>query len=241
MTERQKKLLAIIIDEFIDSAEAVGSMTITNKYRLGISSATIRNEMADLVDQGYLEKPHSSSGRIPTNMGFKLFLNDLLSDLEELETQTSTNIYEDLFQTRFDNDELIYRAVRTLADRTHNLALVVLGKRVYYAGIHNLILQPEFEDRKILEKIMTTIEDSENLIKMFANYQGASDIKVIFGEDSGLNFMKKTVVIFSDIKLYGEKQGYVAMIGPNRMDYHAVLPLFDFIVKSLSKVVRGWQ
>jgi len=85
MTPRQVKLLHAIIDDFINNATAVGSLSLTHRYNLGVSPATIRNEMSDLVEQGYLEKPHSSSGRIPTNMAYRYFIREILRELDDLE------------------------------------------------------------------------------------------------------------------------------------------------------------
>lgn len=76
--ERKVKILQAIIDYYIDTAEPIGSRTIAKKYNLGISSATIRNEMADLEDMGYLEQPHSSSGRKPSNKGYRLYVDKLM-------------------------------------------------------------------------------------------------------------------------------------------------------------------
>ncbi|AYD40989.1 heat-inducible transcriptional repressor HrcA [Clostridium fermenticellae] len=76
--ERKVKILQAIIDYYVDTAEPIGSRTIAKKYNLGISSATIRNEMADLEDMGYLEQPHSSSGRKPSNKGYRLYVDKLM-------------------------------------------------------------------------------------------------------------------------------------------------------------------
>jgi len=240
MTPRQQKLLRVVIDEFIETADAVGSVSLAQKYKLGVSPATIRNEMAALVDQGFLEKPHTSSGRVPTNMGFKRLINKLIDDLQELDTSISTEIYEDLFQNRFDHDELIYNAVKVLAEKSDNLAVVALGHRVYYAGLSNLIAQPEFRDVETLESIMSTIESRKELQSLFARYKGNKDIKILLGDDCQLPFMDHTALIFSDFKLHGDKLGYISIIGPNRMNYYDILPMFDFIVKSLNKVILGW-
>jgi len=240
VTPRQKKLLQAIIDEFIETADAVGSINLANKYKLGVSPATIRNEMAELVDQGFLEQPHLSSGRIPTNMGFRFLINELINHLDELEVENSLQIYEDMFQTRFDNDELIYHAVKTLADLSNNLALVVLGKRVYYSGLSNLIIQPEFLERSDLKKIMMMLENSTELRTLFAKSHSANNIKILVGEDCDLSYMKRAAIIFSEFHSHGDKIGYLSIVGPNRMNYHEILPVFNFIGKSLNQVISGW-
>ena len=80
MDNRKKKILQAIVEEYINTAEPVSSGSIVKKYGLDFSSATIRNEMADLEKVGYLEKPHTSSGRIPSAKGYRLYVNELLND-----------------------------------------------------------------------------------------------------------------------------------------------------------------
>ena len=78
ISERKKKILAAVVEEYIHSAEPVGSKTIAATAGLGCSSATIRNELAELVSLGYLEQPHTSAGRVPTPMGYRLYVNELM-------------------------------------------------------------------------------------------------------------------------------------------------------------------
>ena len=75
LTERQKKILQLVIDDYIETAEPVGSRTIARKYNLGISPATIRNEMSDLELLGFLEQPHTSAGRIPSAAAYRLYVD----------------------------------------------------------------------------------------------------------------------------------------------------------------------
>ena len=78
LSERKQKILQAIIDEYVTSAEPVGSRAISKRNELGLSSATIRNEMADLEDMGYLVKPHTSAGRIPSDSGYRFYVNSLM-------------------------------------------------------------------------------------------------------------------------------------------------------------------
>lgn len=240
MTPRQKKLLHAIIDEFIDSAEAVGSVSLANKYRLGVSPATIRNEMAELVEQGYLEKPHSSSGRVPTNTGFRFFIDRLMQEMESLEYQTQNSVYEDLFQNRFSKDKLIYRAAEFLADKSNNASLIVIGNRIYHAGLYNLVEQPEFHDSEVLKKVIRVLEDYDTLLKIFKLHKGEGKVKILVGPELEGEFFKNIAVIFSTIKLHGNEQGYIAVIGPNRMNYSKIIPVFNFTTDSINRVVSGW-
>ena len=83
LNERKMKILKAVVKDYIETAEAVGSRTISKKHNLGVSAATIRNEMADLEELGYLVQPHTSAGRVPTEKGYKLYV-DLLMGTNEL-------------------------------------------------------------------------------------------------------------------------------------------------------------
>jgi len=239
MTPRQQKLLKAITDEFIETAQAVGSVNLANKYRLGISPATIRNEMADLVDQGYLMKAHTSSGRIPTNLGFKFFINSLLEQLDEI-FEEDQQLYEEFFQIRFDKDQLLRKAVELLSEISGNTSLILLNNKLYFSGLANLTRQPEFQSMKYMAKILNLLEDKRMLSKVFETDRNKSEVMIIVGADSGWAFLERAAVIFGLLKMYGNEKGYIAIIGPNRMNYQKILPVFNYVTKSLNKVVNGW-
>lgn len=101
MDDRKKRILQAIIDDYIDKAEPIGSRTIARKYELGLSSATIRNEMADLEEMGYLAQPHTSAGRVPSDKGYRLYVDKLMpqrslnsDEIRELKSAVNTRVYE---------------------------------------------------------------------------------------------------------------------------------------------------
>lgn len=150
LDERKKKILQAVIDEYIQSAEPVSSGSIAGKYSLNYSSATIRNEMADLEKEGYLDKPHTSSGRVPSALGYRLYVDELLKEdnisLEEIKYIKSK------LETRVNEmEELTKIATNTLSEITHyttvaigpknnlqnieEVKFVLLGKRMLMAII----------------------------------------------------------------------------------------------------------
>ncbi len=124
MDERKRRILKVITDDYIASAEPVGSRTIARKYNLGLSPATIRNEMADLEDEGYLEQPHTSAGRIPSDRGYRYYV-DALMEQRELRPDEATAIKRELAAREQALNSLIHQAARILAQFTHYPSLVV--------------------------------------------------------------------------------------------------------------------
>ena len=124
LDERKKKILQAVIDEYIQSAEPVSSGSIAGKYSLNYSSATIRNEMADLEKAGYLEKTHTSSGRIPSEKGYRYYVDELMKDddisLEEIKYISSK------LETKVNEiEELTKIAANTISEVTHYTTLSI--------------------------------------------------------------------------------------------------------------------
>ena len=136
LDNRKKKILQAIIDEYIKSAEPVSSGTIAQKYNLNYSSATIRNEMADLEKEGYLDKPHTSSGRVPSAMGYRLYVDELLKE-DDISIEEIKYIKSKL-ETRVNKmEELTKIATNTLSEITHYTS-VAIGPKPNYQNIEEV-------------------------------------------------------------------------------------------------------
>lgn len=143
LDERKKKVLAAIVNDYVFTAEPVGSRTIARKYNLGVSPATIRNEMADLEELGYIEQPHTSAGRIPSNMGYRYYV-DCLMERYCLTLQEREYIQERFAQKMNEIEELINRSTNLLSLMTHQTAVILapsVGRSTFYR-IQLLLLEP---------------------------------------------------------------------------------------------------
>lgn len=125
MNERKKCILRAVTDDYIDTAEPVGSRTIARRYKLGISSATIRNEMADLEESGYLYQPHTSAGRVPSDKGYRYYV-DVLLDPEEATEEDNKLIQQILGQQKEAMEKLVRRATKVLAELTDYISVAVI-------------------------------------------------------------------------------------------------------------------
>lgn len=123
LTERQKKLLVLVIREYIETAQPVGSCNLVGRYQLDMSSATVRNEMAALTEMGYLHQPHTSAGRIPTEDGYRYFVSQLMYQVE-LPTAIQHTITHQFFQARHDIEEWMHLAASILANQSQGVSLV---------------------------------------------------------------------------------------------------------------------
>ncbi|MBM4401640.1 MAG: hypothetical protein FJ044_00130, partial [Candidatus Cloacimonetes bacterium] len=131
LSERQIKLLGAIINEYVETASPVGSEVITQKYDLKVSPATIRNEMAALTNEGYLQKPHTSAGRIPTDLGFRFYIKNIMQE-KEIPVVSEVAIKQRLWPQRHDLNNLLNQAAQALAEETKNLSLVLTDEGRLY-------------------------------------------------------------------------------------------------------------
>ncbi len=141
LTERQKLILALVVREYVDSTQPVGSKRLVEAYNLDFSSATIRNEMAALTDGGYLQQPHTSAGRAPTEEGYRFFVSQLMGQTI-LPEQTQRTIQHQFYQARHDFDQWMRLAASILARQSQGASLVTS-------------LHPEHARLKHLELIAT--------------------------------------------------------------------------------------
>ena len=148
LTSRQTQVLKTIIDEYIATADPVGSEAMDKKYNLGVSPATIRNEMVALTKAGYLKQPHASAGRIPTPLAMKFYINQLMEE-KQMSLVDEVKAKEEVWDSRDDIDELMDEATHALASRTKSLSVAALKdkkNRFWQAGQSYFFNNPEFAE-----------------------------------------------------------------------------------------------
>jgi transcriptional regulator of heat shock response len=241
MTKRQEQLLAAIINEFIETAGAVGSVNLTDKYQFNVSPATVRNEMSELARLGYLMKTHSSSGRVPTSIALRYFIEQLLEEYEDLDVLTKQKLTQELHSHRFEKDYLIRNGLQFLTEISNNAAVALIGREIYYAGLSEILNVPEFQELEKLKSLLQVLENYSTLQSIFDQRPaGSTGVQALIGTETGLDSFADYAVVFSDIKLHGQSQGYIAIIGPYRMNYSKIIPAVRFVANSISDAVKGW-
>ena len=128
LDKRKKEILQAIIDEYINTAEPVSSATLVNKYGLDYSSATVRNELAELEDNGYLDKPHTSSGRVPSEKGYRFYVDERIND-EDISVEEIKYIQNKLSTKVNEIEELTKIATTTLSEITHYTTVAIRTKK----------------------------------------------------------------------------------------------------------------
>ena len=241
LSKRQKLILKAIINEFFRSKEPVGSLTLSSKHNIGVSPATLRSEMSRLVDEGYLFKEHSSSGRLPTTLGLRYFLDELFKE-DEMDVLEETLFKERLFRKRFEKQRFVNEAVRILSEYTRLAAIGIVEDLVMYSGLGNFVNEPEFEDLENLQKIIQVIESDTLLPPLLRRYLGDDrQVKVLIGDEIGLDSLFNCSIVYAPFKYFRHESGFIGVIGPRRLNYRKVIPLVRKISFFIEDSIRGWE
>lgn len=238
LSERQRQLLKAIVEEYIDSAEPIGSEVLDKKHNVGVSPATIRIEMVRLTDAGYLKQPHTSAGRIPTSMGLRFYINELMNE-KQLSVTAEVSIKEKLWQDRFKREKLLKEAVLALAQRSNMLGLAIdEDNQLYYAGTSNILDWPEFYDIDVTRFVLSLFDECPKLQEIIGLAQGSDPIHILFGEDMDFEYLKPTSFVFTRYETSPDHGGVLGVVGPARMNFPMVLPYLRYISGLLTQAYK---
>lgn len=231
-------VIKAIVEEFTATGKPVGSQILDQKYNLGVSSATIRNEMVELMNKGYLVKSHVSSGRIPTPTAIKFYVQELLKE-RELSVAEEVAMKERVWDYRFNVENLIREATRVLAERTRSLSIAALDSgAVYHAGYANLLNVEEFYDIDLFKQVLIMLDQQQRIMEIFDRAMGEGSIHLLLGDELGLAQGDQMSCLFADIQI-GDRRGSVGIIGPNRQQYDQNIPLVRYMANLINQVAQG--
>lgn len=237
LTQRQIEILKKIVREYIDTAEPVGSETLEKKYDLGVSPATIRNEMAEMIKLGYLSKPHSSAGRVPTSKAIKFYIQELMKE-RELSVAETVEEKERVWDLRDHQARFLRELTHALAQKTKTLAVTTIDTGdIFYSGYSNILDMPEFFDIDITRNLLSILDNTA----YFDVIMGRIDqpFAVLLGEELEEELYRPYSFVFSKFRTRSNHTGSIGIIGPCRMAYERVNPWVRY-ASSLIDDVADW-
>jgi heat-inducible transcriptional repressor len=240
LTQRQIEILKSIIEEYISTAEPVGSETLEKKYNLSASPATIRNEMVRLSELGYLKKPHSSAGRIPTPQGIKFYVKELMRE-RELSVVEEVALKERVWDYRGRMQRFLKEATRLLADKTKALAIATTSDGdLYCAGYANILDMPEFYDIDVTKTLLAAIDEYEWFQSVFQTVSPEEETHVLIGEDLGSRMRGPYSFVFTHYHTPSNLTGEIGVLGPVRLNYTSVVPTVRYFGDLIESVAKEW-
>ncbi|MFO0971141.1 MAG: transcriptional regulator [Candidatus Saccharimonadales bacterium] len=234
MTDRQVKILETIIEQYAEVAAPVGSVLLARLFN--VSSATIRNEMAELERHGYIRQPHTSAGRIPTDKGYRFYVNNLRDDDQPHTSQATRNTRAIATRVSHSGEpaQAIKSAVDSLVQLTHNLGLATIGNQLYVAGYSNLFGQPEFLDPAHSREVARLLDNLEPWLKEAAPNEA---LNVYIGRENPIGRAAGVSLIISKYRSPYSDSSYIGILGPTRQSYRSVMGLVEQTGRTLEAVL----
>jgi heat-inducible transcriptional repressor len=235
LTPRQAKILASIVKEYCETNEPVASKELVEKYDFAISGATVRNEMQALEKMGYIMHPHTSAGRIPTDAGFRYFVNQLMERVK-LSAKEQERLRVEVVKLQTINLEISKRLTKLMTEVSGNTSFALFPEEAASSGFSKLLESPQFTkaDAKAVAEFLDNLDErAPELLEEF----GEEAPKAVFGGEAkeiALSESSDYSLVLSGLKLPTGKHGVIGLIGPKSMKYEKNLSLMDYISKLLA-------
>ncbi len=234
--DRKQEVLKAIVKHFIHTAEPVGSNTILVSYKFSVSPATIRNDMASLENEGFIYQPHTSAGRIPTDQGYRQYIDEM-ADFEEAHKKALQVLHQ--VEAQYKTEKVknrIYDAVELIARSTENVSFATLpdNSRTFYLGLANVLRQPEFLNDSIrASQVIEVLEKNDRFVDLLRGLKINDTVKIFVGKENILEQIQSCSLMVTQYDIDGFK-GFFGILGPTRMKY----PFNRAIMEEIKKLVE---
>ncbi len=230
MTARQARILAEIISQYAIAAEPVGSLALAEKFNL--SPATLRAEMAELERLDYIYQPHISAGRVPTDKGYRYYVNHVGS--QQPQARTVQTLEKRVSSLKDRTDSAIKMATETLSDLTGNTAFATLSDNVYFFGLHQLFSQPEFVDQLRAAQAARFLDEMSDWL---FGREVAEELGVFIGHENPFLRSSGMTMVVSRFESPYSDNSYIGIVGPTRQDYGKVTGLVRLTGEKLEEIL----
>lgn len=237
LNSRQEDVLRIVVNSHAQSALPVGSTGAAKT--LGLSSATIRNVMAELEEMGYITHPHTSAGRVPTDEGYRYYIDSLMQ-IRELSGNIIDSIAEKYRRKVYSMEDVMERTSWLISDLTKYVGITVEPhlEKVCLDGASHILEQPEFRDFKKLHVIFRCLEDKISMLHFLCDDAYDESLAISIGGENKLTNLRDCSVVSMGYRRNGKMSGRLGVIGPKRMVYENVVPMVEFLADVVSKVIN---
>jgi len=236
LTDRQARILAAIIEQHAEIAAPVGSVMLAQLF--GVSSATVRSEMSRLEEMGLIEQPHTSAGRVPTDAGYRFYVNSLTQAHESAQPllpDRGARALDARVAPHSDRaDRAIRSAVDSLVEQTQNLGIATIGDELYISGIGNLFSQPEYLQGKHVQSVARLLDNLEPWLREAAPNE---PLNVYIGSENPIGKSSGATLIISRFRSPYSDRSYIGVLGPTRQSYAKVMRLVRHAGSMLEEIL----
>jgi heat-inducible transcriptional repressor len=238
---RKRDILAAAIDTYIEKAAPVSSDVLVKDYNFDLSPATIRNVLADLEELGFLTHPHTSAGRVPTEKGYRYYVNYLMKKIKLLDNERN-RIESEYKKSMKELEKIFDTTSEVLSDFTHCTGLVYaadLHDRLFYKGTTFMLDQPEFNNLEKIRHVLKMLEEKQRLIDIISQ-ELDKKIEIFIGSELHCDDINDCSLVVSSYKHRNKPSGRVAVLGPKRMQYSKVVSAVEYLSDLITEMLNDF-
>jgi heat-inducible transcriptional repressor len=238
--ERKAAVLRAVVADHIRTGEPVGSGTVAVRYHLGVSPATIRNDMAALTEMGFLVQPHTSAGRIPTDFGYRFYV-DALPRWPALPRNAERTVATSLVPPPPELSEVVRRAAVLLSRLTHYGAVAQPPEstHVVIGGAANIVAEESFERRETVAALLEALEEEDSVVTLLRTAAEEGEVAVRIGRENPVAALREASLVMAAYGAGRSRVGVLAVIGPTRMHYRESISAVRSVSRHLSRAVEA--
>jgi len=236
--QRKDTVLGIVVNAYIKTMTPVSSSYIVDEHHLDLSPATIRNILAELEEDGFLTHPHTSAGRLPTQKGYRYYVDNLMNQIQLLEEEKFRIKHEYEKEMR-DLEAALEKTSQVISELTHYTSIISVDGwdgKIFCRGTSYVVEYPEHKDVKKIGNILSALEEKQNLLQ-FINRDLEKKIKIYIGHEIVCSDIEGCSLAVSRYEAHSGPTGRIAVLGPTRMDYSRVVSTLDYFSKLMHEVV----
>ncbi len=236
--QRKDRVLGIVVNSYIKTITPVSSSYIVDEHHLDLSPATIRNILAELEEDGLLSHPHTSAGRMPTQEGYRYYVDNLMNEIQLLEEEKNQIKHEYDKQMR-DLEATLEKTSQVISDLTHYTSIISVDGwdgKIFCRGTSYVVEYPDYQDVKKISNILSALEEKESLLQLI-NRNLEQRIKIYIGHEIACSDIEGCSLAVSRYQAYSGPTGRIAVLGPTRMDYSRVVSTLNYLTTLMSEIV----
>lgn len=238
LRDRKDRILEITIEEYIRSTVPVSSKLIVESHPIDLSSATIRNILSELEEDGYLTHPHTSAGRIPTQKGYRYYVDNLMREIQLLEEER-LRIRQEYERESRQLERLLDKTSMVISNTTHYTSLVSVDgqdQKLFCFGTNFVVEYPESHDLTTIKEILRALDEKERILKIL-NSDLESKRRIYIGHEMAWRTMENCSLVVSRYQSQQGVSGRIAVLGPIRMDYGRVVSTINYFTNLIEEIL----
>ena len=239
LTGRKLKILQAVITDFIVHAEPVGSRTLSKLLDMNISPATIRNEMADLEEMGYLFHPHTSSGRVPSDKAYRLYVNHMMKKYE-LEQSEKQRIRREIRANIAQLERTVRYASELLSELTNLTSFATVedmrDMSLFLQGMTKIFAHPEYNSIEQARSFIEMVDDRDGFASELASRD--EGLSITIGSENSSRIAPGSTIISATYYVDGRMVGKLGVVGPTRMRYSEITGVIEYMSNNLNRAFK---